>query len=98
MGRKLLGKEKIRQIVKQHRQTIPEIDQLGAMAEEHRRQVRSRRRPRKRKVKQQLKSTDYLSVEQFAEVINFIKAEADAARAKSPYLCRAIRWIGPVLI
>jgi integrase len=88
--RKLLSKEKIQQIVKQHRQTIPEIEQLGAMAEEHRRTVRSRRRPRKRKVKQQLKSTDYLSIEQFAEVKRFVKAEADAARARSPYLCRAI--------
>ena len=56
-NRKLLSKEKIQQIVKQHKQTIPEIEQLGAMAEEHRHQVRSRRRPRKRKVKQQLKST-----------------------------------------
>jgi integrase len=90
MGRKLLGKEKIQQIVKQHKQTIPEIEQLGAMAEEHRRMVRSRRRPRKRKVKQQLKSTDYLSVKQFAAVMSFVKAEADQARAKSPYLCRAV--------
>ena len=38
--RKLLSKEKIRQIVKQHKQTIPEIEQLGAMAEEHRQQRR----------------------------------------------------------
>jgi integrase len=60
------------------------------MAEEHRQEVRSRRRPWKRKAKQQLKSTDYLNVEQFAEVMRFVKAEADAARAKSPYLCRAI--------
>ena len=88
--RKLLSKEKIQQIVRQHKQTIPEIEQLGAMAEEHRREVRSSRRPRKRKVKQQLKSTDYLSVEQFAKVIRFVKAEADQARAKSPYLCRAV--------
>jgi integrase len=88
--RKLLSKEKIQQIVRQHRQTIPEIEQLGAMAEEHRREVRSRRRPRKRKVKQQLKSTDYLSVEQFAKVMNFVKAEADSARAKGPYRCRAV--------
>jgi len=88
--RKLLSKEKIQQIVKQHKQTIPEIEQLGAMAEAHRRQVRSRRRPRKRKAKQQLKSTDYLSVEQFAEVIDLVKSEADQARAKSPYLCRAV--------
>jgi len=88
--RKLLSKEKIQQIFKQHKQTIPEIEQLGAMAEEHRRQVRNCRRPRKRKVKQQLKSTDYLNVEQFAEVMRFIKAEADDARARSPYLCRAV--------
>jgi integrase len=60
------------------------------MAEAHRRQVRSRQAPRRRKAKQQLKSTDYLSIEQFAEVIRFIKAEADAARARSPYLCRAV--------
>lgn len=60
------------------------------MADEYRRTVRSRRLPQKRKVKQQLKSTDYLSVEQFAEVINFVKSEADAVRAKSPYLCRAV--------
>jgi integrase len=88
--RKLLSKEKIQQIVRQNRQTIPEIEQLGAMAEEHRRTVRNRRQPRRRKVKQQLKSTDYLSVEQFAEVMGFVKAEADAARTKGPYLCRAI--------
>jgi integrase len=88
--RKLLSKEKIQQIVRQHKQVIPEIEQLGAMAEEHRRQVRSRRRPRKRKTKQQLKFTDYLSVEQFAEVIHVVKSEADEARAKSPYLCRAV--------
>jgi integrase len=88
--RKLLSKEKIRQIVRQHKQTILEIEQLGTMAEEYRREVRSRRRPRKRKAKQQLKSTDYLSVEQFAEVMGFVNAEADAARARSPYLCRAI--------
>jgi len=88
--RKLLSKEKIQQIVKQHKQVIPEIEELGAMAEEHRRQVRSRRRPRKRKGKQQLKSTDYLSVEQFAEVIHLVKSEADQARGKSPYLCRAV--------
>jgi integrase len=88
--RKLLSKEKIQQIVKQHKHTIPEIEQLGAMAEEHRRQVRSRRRPRKRKTKQQLKSTEYLSLEQFAEVIHLVKAEADEARAKNPYLCRAV--------
>ena len=87
---KLLSKEKIEQIVKQHKQTIPEIEQLGAMAEEHRRQVRCRRRPRKRKVKQQLKSTDYLSVGQFAKVISFVKSEADEARAKNSYLCRAV--------
>jgi integrase len=88
--RKLLSKEKIQQIVRQYKQTIPEIEQLGAMAEAHRREVRSRRWPRKRKVKQQLKSTDYLSVEQFAEVMGFVRAEADAARAQSPYLCRAV--------
>lgn len=88
--RKLLSKEKIQQIVRQHKQTIPEIEQLGAMAEEHRREVRSRQRPRRRKAKQQLKSTDYLSVEQFAEVIKFVKAEADQARARGQYLCRAI--------
>jgi integrase len=88
--RKPLSKEKIQQIVRQCKQTIPEIEQLGAMAEEHRRTVRSRRRPRKRRVKQQLKSTDYLSVEQFAEVMTFVKAEADEARSRSPYLCRAI--------
>jgi integrase len=88
--RKLLSKEKIQQIVREHKQTIPEIEQLGAMAEEHRRQVRSRQRPRKRKAKQQLKSTDYLSVEQFAKVMGFVKAEADQARTKSPYLCRAV--------
>ena len=81
--RKLLSKEKIQQIVKQHKYTIPEIEQLGAMAEEHRRDVRSRRRPRKRKAKQQLKSTDYLSEEQFAEVMEFVKSEADAAREKA---------------
>ena len=88
--RKLLSKEKIQQIVIQHKQAIPEIEQLGAMAGEHRRQVRSRRRPRKRKGKQQLKSNDYLSVEQFAKVIRFVKTEADKARAQSPYLCRAV--------
>ncbi len=88
--RKLLSKEKIQQIVRQHKQVIPEIEQLGAMAEEHRREVRSRRQPRKRKAKQQLKSTDYLSVEQFAEVIHFVKSEADEARAKSSYLCRVV--------
>lgn len=88
--RKLLSKEKIQRIVKQYKQTIPEIEQLGAMAEEHRRTIRSRRRPRKRKTKQQLKSTDYLSVEQFAEVMGFVKVEADEARARSPYLCRAV--------
>jgi integrase len=88
--RKLLSKEKIQEIVRQYKLTIPEIEQLGTMAEEHRQEVRSRRRPRKRKAKQQLKSTDYLSVEQFADVMGLIKAEADAARAKSPYLCRAI--------
>jgi integrase len=42
------------------------------------------------KARQQLKSTDYLSVEQFAEVMGFVNTEADAARANSPYLCRAI--------
>ena len=47
--RKLLSKEKIQQIVRQHKQTIHEIEQLGAMAEEHRREIRSRRRTRKRK-------------------------------------------------
>jgi integrase len=88
--RKLLSKEKIQQIVKQHKQTIPEIEQLGAMAEAHRRQARSRQRPQKWKAKQQLKSTDYLSVEQFAEVIHLVKSEADEARAKSSYLCRAV--------
>jgi integrase len=88
--RKILSKEKIQQIVKQSKQTIPEIEQLGAMAEEQRREVRSRQQPRKRKVKQQLKSTDYLSVEQFAEVIHLVKSEADEVRAKSPYLCRAV--------
>lgn len=88
--RKLLSKEKIQQIVKQHKPTIPEIEQLGAIAEENRRQVRSRWRPRKRKAKQQLKSTDYLSVEQFAKVINLVKSEADEVRAKSSYLCRAV--------
>ena len=88
--RKLLSKEKIQQIVKQHKQTIPEIEQFAAMAEAYRREVRSHHRPGKRKVKQQLKSTDYLSVEQFARVMGFVKAEADAARAKSPYLCRAV--------
>jgi len=46
--------------------------------------------PRKRKAKQQLKSTDYLSEEQFAQVIHVVKSEADQARAKSPYLCRAV--------
>ena len=88
--RKLLSKEKIQQIVRQHKQTIPEIEQLGAMAEEHRREVRSRRRPRKRKTKQQLKSTGYLSAEQFAKVMRFVKVEADEAKIKSPYLCRAV--------
>ena len=88
--RKLLSKEKIQQIVRQYKQTIPEIEQLRTMAEAHRQEVRNRRRPKKRKTKQQLKSTDYLSVEQFAEVMSFVKAEADTARAKSPYLCRAI--------
>jgi integrase/recombinase XerD len=88
--RKLLSKEKIQQIVRQHKQTIPEIEQLGAMAEAHRREIRSRQRPRKRKDKQQLRSTDYLSVEQFAKLIRTVKSEADAARARSPYLCRAV--------
>ena len=88
--RKLPSKEKIRRIVKQHKETIPEIEQLGAMAEEHRRTIRNRQRPRKRKGKQQLKSTDHLSVEQFAEVMSLVKSEADEARARSPYLCRAI--------
>ena len=32
----------------------------------------------------------YLSVEQFAEIMSFVKAEADETRAQSPYLCRAI--------
>ena len=90
MGRKLLSKEKFQQIVKQCKKSIPEIEELEAMAEEHRRAVRNHRRPRKRNVKQQLRSTDYLSIEQFAEVISFVKIEADAARAKSLYLCRAI--------
>jgi integrase len=88
--RKLLSKEKIQQIVRQNRQAIPEIEQLGAMAEAHRRQVRSRQAPRKRKAKQQLKSTDYLSVEQFSIVMGIVKSQADAARAKSPYFCRAV--------
>jgi hypothetical protein len=50
--RKLLSKEKIQRIVKNHKETIPEIEQLGAMTEAHRLEVRSRQRPRKRKVKQ----------------------------------------------
>ena len=90
MGRKLLSKEKIQQTVRQCKQTLPEIEQLGEMAEAHKREVRSRQRPRKRKVKQQLKSTDYLSIEQFAEVINFVKAEADEAKVKGLHLYWAI--------
>ena len=35
--RKPLSKDKIQQTVRQYKQTIPEIEQLGAMAEEHRR-------------------------------------------------------------
>jgi hypothetical protein len=85
-----MSKKKIQQIVRQYEQAIPEIVEPGAMAETHRREVRGRRRSRKRKVKQQLKSTDCLSVEQFAEFISFVKAEADAARAKSPHLCRVV--------
>ena len=75
-----MSKEKIQQIVKQHKQVIPEIEQLGAMAEEHRQEVLNGQRPRNRKAKLQPKITDYLNVEQFAEVISFIKPEADEIR------------------
>jgi len=87
---KLLSKEKIRQIASRHRNSDPDVAILAAMAEEHRRAIRSRRRPRKRKVKQQLRPSDYLSVKQFAALMQTVKAEADAVRAKNPYLCRAL--------
>lgn len=88
--KRLLSKEKIRQIVGRHRTSDPDVAELAAMAEEHRRAVRSRRRPHKRKVKQQLRPSDYLTVKQFAALMQTVRAEADAARAKSPYLCRAL--------
>lgn len=86
----MLSKARIQQIVRRHRESDPDVTELAAMANEHRRAIRSRRRPRKRKVKQQLRPSDYLSVGQFATLMQTVKAEADAARAKSPYLCRAI--------
>ena len=84
----LLSKRKIREIAKSY--DDPEIEQLAAMAEQYRRTVRSTGKARKRKQKKYLKSTDYLTVEQFAVVMKIVIAEADSARTKTKHLNRAV--------
>jgi integrase/recombinase XerD len=84
----LLSKSKIKEIVK--RSTDPEIAELAAMAEQQRKFIRSAGKTRRRKQKKYLKSTDYLSVDQFAAVMNIVIAEADSAREKTKHINRAV--------
>ena len=57
---------------------------------QHRRTVRSADKVRKRKQKKYLKSTYYLTIEQFAAVMKIVIADADSARAKTKHLDRAV--------
>lgn len=87
----VLSKAKIREIAMRYRDSDPDVAALTAMAEEHRKVARkSRKRRNKRKVKTYLKPSDFLSVEQFARIMEVVRSEADAARAKSKYINRAV--------
>lgn len=84
----LLSKRRIREIA--GRYTDPDIVALAAMAEKHRRYVRSSGRRKKRRQKKYLKSTDYLSVEQFATIMQVVTNEANIARTRTKYINRAV--------
>ncbi len=84
----LLSKQRIKDIASLY--TDPEIKTLAAMAVKHRRYVRSSGQWKKQKQKKYLKSTDYLSVEQFAAIMQVVTNEASITRTRTKYINRAV--------
>jgi len=73
----MLSKRRIREIARQGKQIVPQIGELAAMAEEHRKYVRQGKKPKKkkkRKPKPQLRATDYVTPGQFARIFNLTEA------------------------
>jgi integrase len=86
----ILSKARIAEFARSHRDGDQDIVVLALMAEKQRRAIWAAKKAKKRKPKKYLRSTYYLSIEQFAKVMAVVKSQADAARAKSKYLSRAV--------
>ncbi|GEM_PF-2160714 len=94
MGQKkvkpILSKQAICEIVKRYGANDPDVTVMAAMAEERRKEVRKSKKRNKRKVKTYLKPTDYLSVEQFAQIMEVLQNDADPTNTKNKHLNRAV--------
>ncbi|MDD5328067.1 MAG: site-specific integrase [Phycisphaerae bacterium] len=83
----LLSKQRIATI---KRTATGDIHKLCLMAEQQRQYTRQKTKRAKQKPKKYLKSTDYLTSEQFARVLSFIISKADIDRKRTQAQTRAI--------
>jgi integrase len=86
----LLGPRRIAEIAAGHKYSRDELVVLARMAEKHRQDFWAANRAKKRKPKKYLRSTDYLTVEELRKVMDVLRSQADAARAKTKCLNHAI--------
>ncbi|MHC4426965.1 MAG: tyrosine-type recombinase/integrase [Planctomycetota bacterium] len=86
----LLGKRRIAEIAAGRKHSRDELVVLARMAEQHRRDFWAAKRAKKRKPKKYLTSTDYLTVEQLRKIMDVLRSEANAARAKTKCINHAV--------
>lgn len=85
----ILSKKRIRQI-KEANIDNPEIVMLTGMAERHRQHLRNQTKRKNAMPKKYLRSTDYLSVKQFTDIMSMLTAKAERSRQRTSTLTRAI--------
>ncbi len=86
----LLSKNRIAEIKKTGQIADADIKKLCQMAEKFRQYSRQKDKRAKQKPKKYLKSTDYLSSEQFAKILCYLVRKADIDRKRTQTLTRAI--------
>jgi integrase/recombinase XerD len=90
---KILSRDAIRnieQVLIKHCPDSLDLKALCRMAETNRQHEQSKIRAKNRKPKKYLKPTDYLSVEQFAKIMQHVISAAEVSRSKTGTLTRAI--------
>lgn len=92
-NKKLMTKQTIQQVSREHATGDPRIADLAWMAEQYRQIARNtKKRPgKRRRAKEQLNPTDYLSPAQFAQIIDYLQEQADQARLGGRNIGRAVR-------